>query len=206
MKKLISILLVCVMCLSLFACGGNTTYYKLGDTVSTDIFEFTLDAAQFTIALSNINDETRFAPKAYDPKYDADNPYVAAVGHTFAAFTYTVTNLNRASSEFHKGSFATVKYNGKNYNTLEEGAYYRYEDAMVMDANGSLRTEKAGQWYNNPGSNFLLLTGEKITRRAYIDISTDIKDLTEDVQITVKIPRSNGTTATFTYIVTAADR
>lgn len=210
MKRYLSLLLVVIMCFSLTACigegGTNETYYKLGDTVSTDIFEFTLDAAQFTIALSNVNDDDRFTPKEYDPKYDADNPYVAPVGHTYAAFTYTVKNLNRASSEFHKGSFATVKYDGKKYTSLEEGAYFRYEDQMIMDANGNLRTEKGGEWYNDPGSNFLLMTGEKQTRRAYIDISVSIEDLEEDVLITFAIPKSNGSTEKFTYLVTAADR
>lgn len=116
MKKLIALFLAMVMCLSLAACGNkqinsgnsqtddgtaapndNIQYYKLGDTVSTDIFEFTLNAAEFTIALNNVNDDDRYTPKAYDPQDDADNPYVAPVGHTYAAFSYTVSNLNRAS-------------------------------------------------------------------------------------------------------------
>lgn len=223
MKKLIAILMAAVMCLSFAACDNNQTnndnkqtdneantpntqYYKLGDTVSTDLFEFTLNAAEFTIALNNVNDDDRYTPKEYDPQDDADNPYVAPVGHTYAAFSYTVSNLNRASCEFHNGSFATVKYDGKNYNSLEEGAYFLYADMQIMDANGKLRTEKAGEWYNNPGRNFLLMVGEKTTRRACIDIAADIKDLTADVEITFAIPNSDGKKTEFTYLVSAADR
>lgn len=211
MKKALSLLLALVLCLSLCACGISpdsdpTHYYRLGETVTTDIFEFTLNAAEFCIALNNVNNDERYTPKEYDAQKDSDNPYVAPVGHTYAAFSYTVSNLNRASFEFHDGSFATVKYDGKNYNSLEEGAYFLYADKQILDANGKLKTEKAGTWYNNPGDNFLLMAGAKETRRARIDIATEIKDLTADVEITFAIPNSDGSKTKFTYLVTEADR
>lgn len=212
MKKMIALLLALSMCLSFVACSNIGTaskeenYHRLGDTVSTDIFEFTLDAAEFTVALNNVTDEDYFSPKEYDPKYDDNNPYVAPVGHTYAAFSYTVTNLNRASCEFHNGSFATVKYDGKKYNVVEEGAYFLYEDKQIMDASGNLRTEEPGEWYSNPGSNFLLMVGATESRRAYVDIDADIKDLNADVEITISIPNSNGKKTNFTYLVTEADR
>jgi len=209
LKKIIALVLVAVLCFSFASCGesgSNTNYYKLGDTVSTDIFEFTLNAAEFTIALNNINDDKHFTPKEYNPQEDEDNPYVAPVGHTYAAFSYTVTNLNRASSEFHSGSFASVEYENKKYSALDEGAYYQYEQEQYMDVNGKLKTKKAGEWYFDPGNNLLLLTGEKETRRALIDVETEIKDLTADVKISFKIPNSEGKTETFTYLITSADR
>lgn len=208
MKKIMAVLLAIATCISLNACGNtsNSDYHKLGETVSTDIFEFTLNAAEFTVALSNINDEAYFTPKEYDPNADADNPHVAPVGHTYVAFSYTVENLNRASSEFHDGSFATVKYDGKKYNNMEEGAYFQYNDEQYLDVDEKLKTKKGGEWYSDPGNNLLLLTGEKETRRARIDIETEIKDLTEDVEITIKIPNSEGKEEEFTFLVTAADR
>lgn len=209
MKKLIAFLLAVVTCVSLAACGAssNGNYHKLGETVSTDIFEFTLDAAEFTVALSNIVDETYFTPKEYNSQTDSDNPYVAPVGHTYAAFTYTVKNLNRASSEFHNGySFVTVKYDGKKHSAMEEGAFFQYEDEQYMDASGNLEKRQGNKWYKDPGNNLLLLTGEKETRRAYIDIETNVNDLTSDVEITFKIPNSEGKTEEFTYLVTATDR
>ncbi len=208
MKKTIAILLAIVTCISLNACGNssNNEYHKLGETVSTDIFEFTLNAAEFTVALSSVYDEAYFTPKEYEPDADADNPYVAPVGHTYVAFSYTVKNLDRASSEFHDGYFATVKYDGKKYNNMEEGAYFQYNDEQYLDVDGKLKSKKGGEWYTDPGNNLLLLTGEKETRRAYIDIETEIKDLTEDVEITIKIPNSEGKEEAFTFLVTAADR
>lgn len=185
----------------------NIHYYKLGETVSTDIFEFTLNAAEFCIALNNVNDDNRYTPKEYDPQDDANNPYVAPMGHTFAAFSYTVNNLNRTSCEVHDGNsvFATVKYDGNNYSSMKDGAYFLYADKTILD-NGNTKTEKAGKWYNNPGSNFLLMTGAKETRRARIDIDTNITDLTADVEITFAIPNSDGSKTEFTYLVSEANR
>ena len=209
MKKAISLFLIVVTCLSFAACGksgGDSSYHKLGETVSTDIFEFTLNAAEFTIALNNVNDDNRFTPKEYDAADDANNPYVAAVGHTYAAFSYTVKCLDRSSSEFNSGSFATVKYDGKKYSSMKDGAYFLYEDQMYKDVNGNLKTEKAGEWYSNNSSNLLLQPNEKETHRAYVELNTEVKDLTADVEITFKIPNSEGKKEEFTYLVTAADR
>lgn len=209
LKKVISLFLIAVIGLSFVACGksgGDASYHKLGETVSTDIFEFTLNAAEFTIALNNVNDDKRFTPKEYDADDDADNPYVAPVGHTYAAFSYTVKNLNRASSEFHSGSFATVKYDGKKYKAMKDGAFFQYETEQYKDTDGSIKTRKAGEWYSNTSNNMLLLTNEKETRRARVELETEVKDLTADVEITFKIPNSEGKKEEFTYRVTAADR
>ncbi|WP_417344082.1 hypothetical protein [Evtepia gabavorous] len=135
MKKLLAIMLSAALSLSLAACGGSegeSQYYKLGDTVTTDIAEFTLDTAQFTIALSNINDETYFTPKEFDAQLDAGNPYVAPTGHTYASFTYTVTNLDRASMEFHGDSSISVEYDGKMYSTMVDGAYCVDKDRNIL--------------------------------------------------------------------------
>lgn len=222
MKKIIAFLLVTLMCLSFAACGSeqsnnsneqetteakeSVTYYKLGDTVSTDIFEFTLNSAEFTIALNNVNDNNFFTPKEYDQQSDAKNPYVAPVGHTYAAFSYTVSNLNRASCEFHNGSFATVNYEGNTYNSLEEGAYYLYADRNYIDVDGKMKTEKAGEWYSGPAVNLRMDAGEKATRRAYVDVAADVKDLTADVEITFAIPNSDGSKTEFAFLVSETDR
>ncbi len=229
-KKLTTLFLIVVLCFSVVSCSSKKTtnnnndtqpveteevieeetlqFYKLGDTVSTDIFEFTLNAAEFTIALNNVNDDDYYTPKEYDPQTDADNPYVAPVGHTYAAFSYTVSNLNRASCEFHNGhsGFVSVQYDGKNYSSFDDGAYFIYTDNTYIDTSGTMHTEKPGQWRSNPLSNLRMEVGEKVTRRAYVDIAADIKDLNSDVQIVFSIPNSDGTKTEFTYLVTETDR
>ncbi len=229
-KKLTTLFLIVVLCFSFVSCSSKKTnnnnndtqpvenenvveeetpqLYKLGDTVSTDIFEFTLNAAEFTIALNNVNDDDYYTPKEYNPEEDADNPYVAAIGHTYAAFSYTVTNLNRASCEFHNGSsgFVSVQYDGNSYSSFDEGAYFIYTDKTYIDTNGSMQTKKPGEWRSSPSSNLRLGVGEKETRRAYVDLNVDIKDLDADVQITFSIPNSDGTKTEFIYLVTETDR
>lgn len=208
MKKIIALFLTFVMLFSLAACSGisSKTYHKLGETVSTDIFEFTLDAAEFAIALNNVNNDDYFTPKEYNPEYDANNPFVASTGHTFAAFTFTVKNLNRTSDELYNSTFATVKYDGKNHRAFKQGAFYLYEGKYILDEYGNKRTQEAGEWHSDPSSNFLLDAGAKESRRAYIDVAADVKDLTDDIEITFEIPNSEGKKVKFTYLVTEADR
>ena len=195
-------------------------YFQLGDTVSTDIFEFTLDTAVMTIALNNrtAKDGTAgdyFTPKKYDPQQDANNPLVAAKGHTYASFTYTVKNLDRASAKFHSGgSFASVEYNGVTYiakmnDGMDEGAYYQFQDndrRMYKDEKGKLHNTKAYIWYKGPGDEFSLEVGAAESRRAYVDISVDVDDLSSDFKLTVNIPTSDGTESSFTYLVTEERR
>jgi len=211
MKKLLSFILVLATCLSLAACGSSDdgAVYSLGDTVSTDIYDFTLTAAEFTVAVGNTSGDSFFTPKAYDAKKDSGNPYVAPVGRTLVAFTYTVTNKNRTSDEFHKGSFVSVKYDGKSFKSLKQvdGAYFLYESKQIRGTNGKLNTYAPGQWHSCTGiSNFLLGAGEKETRRGYVEISAEVTDLDAPVELTVSVPNSEGKKEKFTYVVTAADR
>ena len=221
MKKALSLILALVLCLSLCACGGTTpeqtdnlsaetttppqTYYNIGDTVSTNMFNFTLDAAQLTIALSNINDETYCLPKDYDPQADKNNPYVASVGHTFVAFTYTVENISRASNQFHTGSsFVKVLYKDTEYSTtLEDCAYYLYESKQIMN-NGKLETIKGNVWHRSAPNNFLLMNAAKETRRAYADIAIETDSLTDAFYLRISIPSSTGYQV-FTYQIPASN-
>lgn len=209
MKKAIAILLtVITVCLAFASCGSKKTEasYKLGDTVSTDIFEFTLNAAQFTIALNNVKDDNYFTPKEFDPADDSNNPYVAPTGSTYAAFSYTVKNLDRTDATFHSGSFASVEYDGEKSSVLKEGAYYLHQNKNIMETNGSIREYPAGEWYSDPSNNLHLMTGATETRRSYIALGKNVEDLTSDVCLTVSIPNSSGKKVKFTYVVTETDR
>ena len=211
MKKIICLVLILALALPICACGNSETYYQLGETVSTDIFEFTLDEADLAIALNNERNTSFFLPKEYDSNLDANNSYVAPVGHTLVAFTYTVNNINRSSSEFHKGygSFAKATYNGKEYGAssegggkgFEEGAYYLYENKIVMNEYKKMETYKSNTWYRFPSNNFFLSAGNKETRRAFFDIATNVDSLNDEFYITIEVPNSKGEVESFTYII-----
>ena len=226
MRKIIALLLAGCMLFSLAACGGTQTeqasassdgdipsevseeqYAAVGDTVSTDIFSFTLDSAALAIALDNTVDENYFLPKEFDAQQDSDNPYVAPKGHTFAAFTYTVTNLDRASAEFHDGSFASVEYDGVAYSRaetpLEEGAYMVDPEKKIRDIDGSMQTIPANEWQRGASNNLLLSVGAKETRRSYLDIPVEANSLSDEFKLTISIPTSDGSKTDFTYWVKA---
>lgn len=179
------------------------TAARPGETVSTGLFRFTLDAAQLTLALSNEIDDQYALPKAYDPQQDQKNPYVAQVGHTFVALTYTVENISRAAEEFHRsGGFATVGYQGVDYPVkVQDCAYWLYADKQILDQ-GKMKTEKAQVWHRNPSSNFLLSTAAKETRRAYADLKVEADDLRDGFTLTVDVPGVDGSES-FLYEIPA---
>lgn len=188
--------------------------YQLGDTVSTDIFELTLDTAAFAIALDNgkkdldgnIKD-TYMMPKEYNAETDKDNPFVAPKGHTFVSITYTINNLDRAFANFNdqEDQLFTIEYQGTTYTPeIVDGLYRIYAERSMMDDSGAIEKIAPDQWqeFENNYYGVGLQVGEKETRRFYMDIPVDAENLTDDFSVIVQIPTSDGTTTEFTYLVT----
>lgn len=172
------------------------TYYKIGDTVSTDIAEFTLNSSELTIALSNHNDDTYYMPKEYNAKVDAMNPYVADTGHTFAYVDYTLSAIDRSDLNIDNGSLFQVTYNNQKYNGNLKIGLEKIESS-------NFQNKQIGKWIKYNASNMLISKGGKTQYRGYIDINTDIKNLKEKYYIICKIPNSQGTRTTFTYVINA---
>lgn len=194
--------------------GTETQSYQLGDTVSTDIFEFTLDTAAFAIALDNgkkdldgnIKD-TYMMPKEYNAETEKDNPFVAPKGHTFVSITYTINNLDRASANFNdqEDQLFTIEYQGATYTPeIVDGLYRIYSERSMMDDSGAIKEIAPNQWqeFENNYYGVGLQVGEKETRRFYMDIPVDAENLTDDFSVIVQIPGSDGTNTEFTYLVT----
>lgn len=226
MKKALPIIIaavvaigIIVLCLVLFSGGSSNgkttaqtnnettppeTYYQIGDTVSTNLFNFTLDAATLAIALENTRGENFGDPKEYDPKDDNGNPYVAPTGHTYAAFTYTVENISRSSVEFHSGNFVNVIYKNTEYTTtLDECAELYYQDHQYY-SNGSMHTKKANTWYSTPSRNMLVSAGEKQSRKTGADFAIETDSLADAFYLRVRIPSSTGIEV-FTYQIPASN-
>ena len=224
MKKLAALLLTAALSLSLAACGdgsetaspgdhGNDTY-KLGDTVSTDIFEFTLDTAELAIALDNgMRDldgnikDTYMMPKEYDASNDSDNPFVASKGHTFVSITYTVSNLDRTFINFNDAEehLFSIEYNGTKYTPdIVDGLYRVYKEAQIMDDSGTIETIEPNVWHDFDLNYYGvgLMAGDTETRRFYVDIPTDVESLTDDFSVIISIPNSDGAKTEFTYLIT----
>jgi len=222
MKRAIALLLALMLSLSLCACGGGDSTPEtteasavttqapttevtepptepavtlgLGETASTDIVEFTLDAAQLAIALSSVYDNTYCAPKDYNAEEDAKNPFVCAKGHTYATFTYTIRNLDRTSFKG-KLPLVSAEYKGTTSNKQVDGAEY-IKESEQWRTTGNNPVTPVYSW------NFVLDVGEEKTFRSFIDVPAEADSLTDEFLLLVELPNSDGTTSVFTYSIT----
>lgn len=215
MKKILSLILVLVLCFGLCACNAATsstpdstaapeTYYKIGDTVSTNLFKFTLDTATLAIALENTHGENFGVPKEYDPQEDNQNPFVAPTGHTFAAFTYTVENISRSSEYFHRDDFVDVIYKGIEYASSMDDVAIMYYQQHLYYYNNQPYINEPNTWYTYDVSGILADAGAKQSLKAYADFDVEADSLKDGFCLRVSIPSSNGTEV-FTYQIPASN-
>lgn len=225
MKKVLSLIMALAVMLSLVACGGNGTpettttpaepdvpsttempatteapqeeVFHIGDTVSTDLIEFTLTEGQLAIALSSVRDNTYCTPKEYNAEEDAKNPLVCAKGHTYATFTYTIKNLDRTTFNG-KLPFISAEYKNTTSNKQVDGAEY-LEATQEWITTGNNPTSPVYSW------NFVLDVGTGKTFRSLIDIPVEAANLNDDFTLLVDLPNSDGSTSTFTYHITHAN-
>ena len=83
-RKVLSLLLIGVMVLGLTGCGSNGgKKYSIGDKVSTDLVDFTIETSKLTLAIDSEGN-----PQDYE---DGNNyEYVASKGHVYASFTLII--------------------------------------------------------------------------------------------------------------------
>ena len=223
MKKALSLFLTFILCLSLWACGSSNKETEneteprepvelpenqLGVSVETDILRITLTNAQLAIKLNASSsgtyeqiqsgtttlDKKYFTAEEYDPVKDVGLAYVAPKGHTYVAFEYLATNLDRASVEFDgtfNEQFITVEYGDHTYN---------------QDTVYGCESENGYTWKKYNSGNILLLAGEEYYYRGYVDIPVDAEDLNDDFALIFSLPNSKGETEQFKYAVKAEDR
>jgi len=206
MKKITALILAFVLCFALFGCGAangteeNENVYNLGDTVSTDIVEFTLNRAQLAIALCNSGSTNNYdnygTPKEYSSAEDQSNPFVAATGHTYVFFSYSMTNKDRNSLEIgglgNSSSWISVTYKDTEWVSNNDN----------LEFTTSLDAEDV-HWQPNGSVNSIISVGETEARRGYMDIEVEAESLDDEFYITFMLPNSAGEFESFTYDVTA---
>jgi len=234
MKRTLALILALILCLSFAACGSkdekeplnepdiaseaeieeevieeSIPSFRLGEAIETDILRITLTRADLAIKLNSTSsgtyDEIKsgkttlsddyFTAEEYDPKTDVGVAYVAPKGHTYVAIEYKADNLDRASVDFdgpfYDGQFMSVEYNGDIYNE---------------DTNYGCRSINGYQWERYSSPNVLLLAGEEVYYRCYIDIPTDADDLKDEFSLVFSLPNSDGDVTKFRYDVRDEDR
>lgn len=218
-KQALALLLALLLCLSLCACGNSSDSnrendlptHSLGESIETDILRITLTRAELAIKLNATSSgtyeqiqsgntklsEKYFTAEEYDPEKDAGLAYIAPKGHTYVAIEIKADNLDRASVGFDRpmldeNEFLKVEYGGTTY---------------TEDTNYGCRSENGYSWERYDSSGVLLLAGEETYYRFYVDIPTEANDLLNDeFSLIFYLPKSDGTTEAFKYLITGEDR
>lgn len=219
MKRISIFLLALVMVISIAGCSADTekqtdntlssssetvlestsdteTTYSLGDSVSTDILNFTLERAELAICLHDGTagdfDEV-YLPKEYDAT--TEDFCIAAKGHTLVSYTYIAENLDRAALEFdydtsHTEPFISVKYGEEIYDCIAETKAYSYDgfewDSLMMTCT---RLDPA----------------EKMQIRTFVNIPVEVSSLEDDFTLIFRLPSSSGDTQEFNFTITKED-
>ena len=224
MKKVLSLILAVVMCLSVCACtpvdtAPETTVpettvpetteateppiptAQVKETVSTDIVDLTLEHSKLTYYVSNVSSSYVEATEK------ANDMFAAKIGTCYVSMTVTIQNKDRGGS-LNLGNvwnFAdwTVTYNGEEYDMygfdLNTADYYkiRLDYAAIVDkATGKVLAR-------NDTSNKLLDAGETCTLRFFGIIKVDPASLNDGFELNVKVPNSKGEYEEFKYLVPA---
>ena len=180
----------------------QVTTLSIGETASTDIVEITLERAEFaTVLHRSISTEALSGqasagevdlglPKEYDATEDANNPYVAPVGHVLVAYTVTVANLDRTShdlDEWNDHDFVTLTYSSQDYPAEEK------KTVLKISEDGALSS--------SPVSNLLLMAQENSIYRRYAKFAVEPESLADSFQLTFSLPSSLAEKERFTYLI-----
>lgn len=225
MKKALSLLLALALCLSLVACGGDSTkepdgattaptegenipVSKLGETIESDILRITLTNAQFTIKLnssaSGTLDQIQSGQTTLSDKYftaEEYDPNKHSGSAYVAAKGHTYIAIEYKAENLDR---ASVNFDGSfnvPFITVEYGG-----NTYPGKTTYGCSSENGFKWVRYQSQNILLLAGEQEYYRCYIDIPTDVSNLDDDFTLVFSLPNSSGKVTKFKYHVKAEDR
>ena len=224
MKKVFSLILALVMCLSLCACGSGSSEEnnatttpettetpkpeistaQIKETVSTDIVDLTLEHSKLTYYVSNSSSNYVEATEK------ANSLFAAKVGTCYVSMTVTVTNKDRGGSLNFCGGFSawdpadwSVTYNGEEYEMYGFDLNMDNYDNISLSY-GAIVNKETGKVIDKVGTgNKLISAGETITLRFFGIIKLDPESLNDGFELNVKVPNSKGEYENFKYTVPA---
>lgn len=172
-----------------------TPTYHVGDTVSTDRIEFTLDSVELAYAVSDTPNNSYASPT---DNYD-NTEFVAAVGETFIVLEVSIRNtgssaINNAFDAWNWNWY--VEYQGETYYLHR----YNFGSLDTYYAARYSRDESAWTPINNAR---ITIHGTDIASRYRIPaiIDTDISDFDAPFTFTVGVVNSEGNNEYFTYSI-----
>lgn len=170
--------------------------YRVGDTVSTIYYDFTLEKAVFTEALSpeeyGEDEWSRFSaytlPAAYDPNADQK---VASVGQKFAYIEFTIHNKDRKEHYLFGDSLGFFDSDvGVNFTgvQVEENSYMCF-----------LAVTYEGKWQSHPCS--VIYPDEYVHVKACVTLNDPIEDIGTPIDLVFRItePIDYGKTDAYTF-------
>lgn len=202
MKKIFSLLLALTMILSLCACGGGSAKnaLHLWETASTDIVDFSIDDAEFTVYASGTHNGTYLKPT------DEKTAYGAPTGKTIVVISFTVKNKDRAGTVSVGSPFGSsddkiikldwkIKYNGKEYGIsgLKDGGF-DMSPSVIINRDTQESIEEIDTM------NQLLFAGRSESYRVAGIVDFEPESLEDTFEIQASIPDSKGKYTKLTYI------
>ena len=216
MKKHIAFCFVIVLLISLCSCGGvsskttgevpSETTHRIGETVSTDIIDFTLNSAQFALYADSSAWSSGDAPNYMKPTTEPQDFFVASTGHSFVALTFTINNKDRGTLNvcniFNDGweMRMTAKYKGEKYTLQGFDLNDKNGSGRMSLAWSAISTDGGKNFTKYKSSNYLLYAGEPpITVRTIGVIPVEPENLSDSFELTIDVLNSSGKTESFTY-------
>lgn len=223
MKKALSLLLALVLCLSLCACDNGETAntsepetteqagessipkLKIGETASTNLVDFTLLNAEFTIYTSATSNSGYLSP------VEKPTIYGAGIGKILMIPAFTITNKDRAGSISVCDSFRedwpfdwTITYDNNEYPVY--GFDLNSNNTRVETDPGCIidpLTEYCIEKYDC--ANYLLYAGETVSMRIVTTANFEPKNTDDGFELTVSLPNAYGEIEKFTYVIPGAN-
>lgn len=225
-KRILSIILCVAMSYSLCACGSEkseedivsvesseivedsektemkeeATFVELGDTISTDILEITIDSAELAFFASSVNDNTYATPVE-----NTDGIFRTNKGHVFVCLKFGIKNTDRGRVSIGDNlgipfEFYYLKDDTElplmqfDLNNADGMGYMDFTFAAIGNDKDSV-LEKAGS------SNKIFDANQYMYVQTLGIVNTEPQDLTDSFKLKIYLPNSSGEKEVFIYNV-----
>lgn len=141
MKKIVSVLLVCLICISLCACGGGEN--EIGKTYTSQGVEFTLNYVEFTEAMDNWGgaNDNYWKPLPEDANRNqlANALVPKSADEVICVISYTAKNVSKSDKiidnngvlDYNKGYYYSD--GGLTYRVSEEGVWCDIPSGLMLE-------------------------------------------------------------------------
>ncbi|MCR5796388.1 MAG: Ig-like domain-containing protein [Eubacterium sp.] len=177
-------------------------HYQIGDTVSTDMFEFTLVSSELSYGAENLMTDDYLTPTT---DY-SNNPFVADTGTTLVILEVKVKNLNRTSSSiadrWTTGDWSwdwRMSYDGSDYDLCSWNWSLEYYSPVELGV--SAVSSNGTNWSDYGSSCYIIDSGETAYFRIPTIVDVDVSDFSSPYDLVINIPSSDGENVEFIYSV-----